>query len=151
MDLELPKDFKEFFELLNAGEVRYLLIGGYAVGIYGYSRTTNDLDILIASDVENIKNLKAALFQFLGGETELGEILFENERGILEIGVEPMKIQILNFADGIEFEAAYGARNIVDVEDITIDTISKQDLIRNKTATGRFKDLADIERLERID
>lgn len=71
MELELPKDFKELFELLNANNVRYLLIGGYAVGIYGYSRTTNDIDILVADDAENIESLKAALFQLIGTGTNL--------------------------------------------------------------------------------
>lgn len=148
MEFELPIDFKELFVTLNANNVRYLLIGGYAVGIYGYSRTTNDIDIFVSGDHQNIENLVKAMAEF--GFT-LAEQPFLSDRSMFEIGVEPFKIQIMNFADGLVFEKAYPERNSVNVEDIVIDTISKDDLLRNKTATARYKDLADIERLEKMD
>lgn len=148
MEFELPKDFKELFELLNANSVRYLLIGGYAVGIHGYTRATNDLDIFVSDDEENVRNLRRSLIEFgFGG---LNDDLFPDKRSMIEMGVEPMKIQIMNFADGIEFEAAYSSRIEIVVEDIVISTIHKPDLIKNKITSGRLKDLADVERLEQM-
>jgi predicted nucleotidyltransferase len=148
MGFELPIDFKELFDTLNANSVRYLLIGGYAVGVYGYSRATNDLDVFVSDDPENVERLTKAMADF--GFT-LSERPFRTSRSMFEIGVEPIKIQVMNFADGIDFDEAYSRRNPVKVEDIVVDTVSKEDLLRNKAATARYKDLADIERLERMD
>ena len=149
MELELPKDFKELLELLNANSVQYLLIGGYAVGIYGYSRSTNDIDIFVSDEIENVRNLIRELKDFEG--SSLSEDVLKEKRSMIEMGIEPMKVQILNFADGIDFDIAYSRKNRVKCEDIFVDTISKEDLIKNKAATGRYKDLSDVERLERMD
>lgn len=149
MELELPRDFKELFELLNANDVEYLMIGGYAVGVYGYSRTTNDIDIFVSDEPENLRRLSVALEKFGVGSTAIDD-LFPKKRSLLELGVEPMKVQFMNFADGLEFAEAYADRNAVQVEDIRINTISKADLLKNKLASGRHKDLADIERLNEM-
>lgn len=149
MELELPQDFKELFELLNANNVEYLLIGGYAVGVYGYSRSTNDMDIFVSDDHENVRRLSAALEEFGIDPGKLGD-LFPKNRSLLELGVEPMKVQFMNFADGLRFSESFRARNIVEVEGISINTISRADLATNKRASGRYKDLADIEELEKL-
>jgi hypothetical protein len=149
MELVLPEDFKELFKSLNANNVRYLMIGGYAVGIYGYPRTTNDIDIFVSDDSKNVRNLIKALQDFGFAGFDLSNI-FAEKRSLVEIGVEPLKVQFMNFADGIEFEEAFESRNIVAVEDIFINTISKPDLIKNKLKSGRHKDLADIEQLNQI-
>jgi predicted nucleotidyltransferase len=149
MEIELPRDFKELFASLNANNVRYLLIGGYAVGVYGYSRTTNDIDIFVADDRENTHRLIAALNDFGVGSSDLSQIFVE-KRSLVEIGVEPVKVQLMNFADGIVFDEAFERSNIVEVEDIRITTIGRDDLIANKLASGRHKDLDDVERLGRI-
>lgn len=148
MEFELPKDFKELFELFNANNVQYLLIGGYAVGLYGYARSTNDIDIFISDAPENLNNLMTALRQFGITEIESAVDLFGKKRSMLEMGVEPMKVQIMNFADGVDFDSAYARREVVKIEDILVHTIGKADLIKNKIASGRHKDLADVERLE---
>ena len=149
MELELPEDFKELFKSLNANNVRYLLIGGYAVGVYGYPRTTNDIDIFVSDEGENIENLVKALqdFGFVG--FDLSDI-FADKRSLVEIGVEPLKVQFMNFADGIEFDEAFESRKIIAVEDIFINAVSKSDLIKNKLKSGRYKDLADIEQLNQL-
>ena len=149
MEFELPQDFKELFELLNANKVRYLMLGGYAVGAYGYPRATNDLDVFVSGDEVNVENLIRCLAQFGFAEPMAHDILSE-PRSIIEMGVEPIKIQLMNFADGIDFEAAFARRNILDIEGIEVSVVSKDDLIRNKKAVGRYKDLADVERLEKI-
>lgn len=150
MELELPEDFKELFKSLNANNVRYLMIGGYAVGVYGYPRTTNDIDIFVSDDGKNVSSLIKALQDFGFGGFDLSGI-FNEKRSLVEIGVEPLKVQIMNFADGIEFEKAFESRKIIAVEDIFINTISKSDLIKNKLKSGRYKDLADVEQLNQIE
>jgi predicted nucleotidyltransferase len=150
MELQLPEDFKELFKSLNANSVRYLMIGGYAVGVYGYPRATNDVDIFVSDDGTNIGNLIKALRDFGLGGFDLSGI-FKESRSLVEIGVEPLKVQFMNFADGIEFEKAFESRKLITVEDISINTVSKSDLIRNKLASGRHKDLADVEQLGRIE
>ena len=149
MEIELPRDFKELFVSLNANNVRYLLIGGYAVGVYGYSRTTNDIDIFVSDEPENAQRLTAALNDFGVGDGDLSEI-FPDQRSLVEIGVEPVKVQLMNFADGVAFDEAFERRNVIQVEDISITTISLDDLIANKRASGRHKDLDDVEMLERL-
>lgn len=150
MELELPEDFKELFKSLNANNVRYLMIGGYAVGVYGYPRSTNDIDIFVSDDSENVGNLIKAFHDFGLGGFDLSRAFYE-KRSLVEIGVEPLKVQFMNFADGIEFDEAFESRKIIAAEDIFINTISKSDLIKNKLKSGRYKDLADIERLNRIE
>ena len=151
MEFELPQDFKELFELLNSNNVKYLLIGGYAVGIYGYARSTNDIDIFISDEPENITKLGKSLEQFGFGRANLPDALFAQGRSLVEMGIEPMKVQLMNFADGIDFTEAFEQRNVVRIEDIEVNVISRENLMKNKKASGRYKDLADIERLEEID
>lgn len=140
MELELPEDFKELFKSLNANNVRYLMIGGYAVGVYGYPRTTNDIDIFVSDDSENVGNLIKALQDFGFGGFDLSGI-FDEKRSLVEIGVEPLKVQIMNFADGIEFEKAFESRKIITVEDIFINTVSKSDLIKINSKAADIKTL----------
>ena len=149
MEIELPRDFKELFVSLNANNVRYLLIGGYAVGVYGYSRATNDIDIFVSDNEENTRRLIAALNDFGVGHSDLSE-MFAEKRSLVEIGVEPVKVQLMNFADGIAFDEAFDRRNVIDVEGVDISTIARDDLIANKLASGRHKDLDDVEMLERL-
>ena len=150
MDLELPKDFKEFFELLNANGVRYLLIGGFAVGYYGYPRTTNDIDIFVSSDETNAQRLVKTLTEFAFPTDTLSPELFTKPNSLVEIGVAPVMIEILNFASGLEFEKAYGSRTVSMIEGIEVSMIGLEDLKVNKKASGRYKDLDDLEHLEAI-
>ena len=149
MEFELPPDFRELFELLNANRVRYLLLGGYAVGAYGYPRATNDLDVFVSSDADNVDRLSSALTSFGFSESKSTKEAFLQQRSILEMGVEPMKIQLMNFADGIGFEQAFERKNVIDIAGVSVAMVSKADLIANKRAVGRHKDLDDIERLEK--
>ncbi len=150
MEFELPKDFKELLELLNRHRVRYLLIGGYAVGLHGYARATNDIDIVIADDSENAERVVDALTEFGFGGSELSPELFIRKGSLVVMGVEPVAIDILNYLTGGDFDQAYSRRRTVKAEDIEINLISYADLLANKKATGRLKDLADVEQLEKI-
>jgi predicted nucleotidyltransferase len=148
MELELQQDFKELFRSLNENEVKYLLIGGYAVVIYGYVRNTNDIDIAVSNDPKNAEKLVRALTEFGFAESALSKELFLQKDSLVRMGVEPNKIEILNYLDGLDFENAYKRRKNLQVEDIEISVISLEDLIANKKTVGRLKDLADIEELE---
>jgi predicted nucleotidyltransferase len=147
MELELPKDFKEFLRSLNANGVRYLLIGGYAVGFYGYPRATNDIDVFVAKDSENARRLVESLIEFGFATSELSAELFTQEKSIVRMGVEPMKIEIANFISGVEFEEAYNDKIIGVIDGVEISLISLHHLKINKKASGRYKDLNDLENL----
>lgn len=147
MDTKLPIDFKELLKLLNANGVRYLLIGGYAVGFHGYPRTTNDIDIFVAKDAENARRLVKSLIDFGFGTGELSTEFFLQEKSIVRMGVEPLKIEIANFISGIEFDEAYKDKIIGLIDEIDINIISLQHLKINKKASGRYKDLNDLENL----
>jgi hypothetical protein len=148
MELELPPDFKELFKSLNAKGVEYLLIGGYAVIIHGYVRNTSDIDIVVSNDPENAARCVDALIDFGFGGPELRAALFSQDKKVVRMGVEPMKIEILNYLNGVDFAEAYSRRLSRTVEDITIDVISLSDLIANKENVGRLQDLLDVEKLK---
>jgi hypothetical protein len=150
MELELPQDFKELFEFLNAHKVEYLLLGGYAVIAYGYVRNTSDIDVVISDGEENAGRLMKALADFGFGETELRADLFTEPDSVVRMGVEPIKIEILNYLKGVDFSDAYSRRKSVRVEDICIDLIALPDLLANKRAVGRPKDLVDAGELEKL-
>lgn len=148
MELELNEDFKELLSLLNSNNVRYLLIGGYAVNIHGHPRLTNDLDIVIAPDSGNVEKCLEALRDFGFGEG-LSKAVFSKPKSVVRMGVEPVKIEILNYLEGVDFESAYARREIRPVEDIEFCLISLTDLLTNKRAVGRPQDLVDADELEK--
>jgi len=147
MDIELPKDFKEFLSLLCVHGVEYLLIGGYAVGYHGYPRATNDLDIWIAATAENASRIVTSLKEFGFDTSELSATFFLQPDNILRMGLEPLRIEILTSVSGVTFDQCYQER-VVDIFDgIEVTLISLKHLKTNKEASGRLKDLADIEHL----
>jgi len=144
---QLPEDFKEFIQCLNSNNVRYLLVGGWAIGMYGYPRATKDIDFLISVDKSNLEKLSKALIDF-GGPPVNTELL--KEKGyVIRIGSSPVQIDIINEADGVDIYDCYERKNIIQAEDIEINVISKSDLIKNKRTSGRSMDIADAENLER--
>ncbi len=143
---QLPDDFREFIQCLNKNKVRYLLVGGWAVGIYGNPRATKDIDFLIAIDDENIRHLLAALYEF--GAPTVESKVFQELGNVYRIGSSPIQIDIINNASGIDFEDCYSRRQILTSDEVEISVISRADLVRNKKASGRHRDLADVEFLE---
>lgn len=148
MELELPPDFKELFRSLNGKGVEYLLIGGYAVIIHGYVRNTMDIDVVVSNDPENVNKCLEALDDFGFGGPDLRIALTSDKKDVVRMGVEPIKIEILNYLNGVNFAEAYGRRVTRNVEDIKIDVISLHDLIANKENVGRLQDLLDVEKLK---
>jgi predicted nucleotidyltransferase len=128
-------------------KVRFLLVGAYAVAVYGYPRATKDIDILVRAAPENAANLLRALARFGAPLSGVTESDFSIEGIVFQIGSGPRRIDILTSISGVEFEHAYANKRTVSVEGVDVPVISLDDLIANKRATGRTQDLADVERL----
>jgi hypothetical protein len=142
-------DFLEFLELLDKHKVDFLLVGGYAVIIHGYTRSTGDLDLWINQTTENYNNLKKVYQDF--GAPIFSEQDFQSDKfDVWSIGVEPRKIEILTHVDGLFFEESKAHCNCFELEKIKVPYIDFEDLIKNKLASGRYKDLADIEQLRKL-
>jgi hypothetical protein len=146
--IRLPNDFKDFLRLLNSKSVEYLLVGGYAVGYHGYPRATVDMDIWIAATRENAQRMADAVQEFFGGEIEgASSDAFLRKDCIVRMGFPPMRIEILTQISGARFEVCYPDRIVGDFDGLPVDVISLDWLKRNKKASGRNKDLADLDHL----
>jgi hypothetical protein len=146
--MELPKDFKEFIQLLNEKEVKYLLIGGYAIGLHGYMRATVDIDFWIEQSEENAKKIISVLEEFFGTPFNISyeEFLVKDE--VFRFGkIEGNIIDILTSLKELEFDGSYSKKISYNFNGIIIDLISRDDLVKNKLSTGRLKDKLDIENL----
>lgn len=147
---ELNRDFREFIALLEARQVDYLVVGGYAVGIHGFPRYTGDLDFFVAISDQNASKLLEVFSDFGFGDIGLQHGDFLELDFVVEIGREPRKIQVLTGIDGVAFEECYRRRIEVNIQGMNVKFIGKDDLIRNKTASGRPKDRIDVEQLGKI-
>jgi hypothetical protein len=143
----LAKDFKEFLKSFNSNRVEYLLIGGYAVGVYGHIRATNDLDIWVNISAENAARIERAIREFGFTVAELTPDLFQVPNKMVRLGVPPIRIEILTSISGVEFESCYREKQMTQIEEVEVPVISLARLRENKAASGRAKDLADLENL----
>ena len=143
----LPDDFREFLKLLNEADVEYLLIGGYAVGYHGYPRTTADMDVWVAISADNASKLVSAFHDFGMQDSKLTPDLFLQRGKIIRMGVPPMRIEVLTEIDGVAFPDCFAAREVVILDGLNVNMISLSDLRTNKLASGRHKDLDDLEHL----
>jgi predicted nucleotidyltransferase len=143
--IQLPPDFKEFLRLLNSNNVEYLVIGGYAVNYYGFSRATADLDIWIAIGPDNAQRIAEALRCFGFGQADAA--LFEQTRRIVRMGVPPVRLEILTTISGVDFADCYSRRLEAEMDGVTVNFIQLDDLKRNKRASGRLKDQVDLDKL----
>jgi len=146
--IRLHPDFREFLKLLNVVRVEYLLIGEYAVGYYGYSRTTLDMDIWIALKPSNAKKMLRVMSSFGFPEGSVNISAFLDKSRILRLGLPPVRLKIMTDISGVTFDACYARRNRVTVDGIKINLIALKDLLSNKLASGRHKDLDDLEHLQ---
>ena len=144
---QLPYDFKDFIQCLNSNEVQYLLVGGWAVGLYGNPRATKDIDFLVAVNNENLEKLQKALLAFNSPPINIED--FKEKGYVIRIGSSPIQIDIINEADGIDINDCYTRKETIFVEGIKINVISREDLIKNKIASGRNMDISDAENLEK--
>jgi hypothetical protein len=146
-NIELHPDFKDFLKLLHSHKVEYLLVGGYAVGYHGYPRATGDMDIWIALDELNAEKTAKVLREFGMPQNEVSKDLFLEKDKIIRMGFPPVRIEVLTSASGVDFSKCYSRRKRVLIDKIPINLISLEDLRRNKKASGRHKDLEDLEHL----
>ena len=144
----LSKDFKEFIALLNAHNVRYLLVGAYAVALHGYPRYTKDLDVWVELSAANADSLLRALEEFGFGSLGLKSEDFLESDQVIQLGYPPNRIDIVTALTDVQFDDCYAARIEVDIQGLKINLIDLEHLKQNKRATGRPQDLADAEHLE---
>ena len=144
---KLPQDFSDFLKLLNANRVEYLVIGGYAVAHYGYPRPTANFDVWIAVGTENIARTITAIAEFGFVDTALSPDVLMVPGRIIRMGVPPMRLEVMNATDGVEFTECYARRNIVELDGTPVNVISLADLKKNKSSTGRNKDKSDLDYL----
>ncbi len=142
-------DFRDLFSAFNAASVRYLLVGGYAVGFHAEPRFTKDLDVWIEASPLNAQRAYDALRVF---GAPVGEVSVDELAGpdrILQIGVPPNRIDILTSIDGVAFDAAWASHVETHYGDQAIHVIGRAELVANKRASGRPQDLLDVELLLR--
>jgi len=144
----LNQDFKEFFELLNANQVQYLVVGGYAIAIHGHPRYTKDIDVWVAMTAENAEKIVRALNEFGFASLGLKADDFLTPDQVIQLGYEPSRIDILTTISGVEFSTCYDSRVNMDVDGVQITVIDNENLKKNKKASGRPQDLADVDQLK---
>lgn len=146
MAISLPSDFQEFLKLLNKKKVKYLIIGGYAVGFHGYPRATKDLDVFVALEPKNALKLLAVLKEFGFDSPELSPELFLQDK-IVRMGTPPVQIEITTHISGVSFDECYKNRVVAVIDGVRVSLISLPKLKKNKKASGRHRDLDDLEHL----
>lgn len=145
--MELYPDFREFFESFTAREVRYLVVGGYALGYHGAPRYTGDIDAWVEPTPENSRRVVAAFADFGFGSLDLDADTFAAPNVVVQVGRPPLRIDVMTSPSGVEFGPCYESRLVVDVDGLSLDVIGVECFKRNKTASGRPQDLADLSRL----
>ena len=146
----LNSDYKDMLQCLADEKVRFLLVGAYALAAHGYPRATMDIDIWVLPALENAQAVLRALRRFGAPLHNLTVADLQRDDTILQIGVAPRRIDIITGASGLDFETAFSHSTATVVEGIRIRIPSIDDLIRNKRASGRTKDLADVEALQAL-
>jgi len=146
----LSQDFKEFIQLLNEHSVRYLVVGGYAVALHGHPRNTKDLDISLWLDGENARRVVDTLKDFGFGSLAISREDFLEPDQIIQLGYPPVSIDLLTTLPGVNFEECYASRVQVEVDQVLVDFIDLENLKKNKLASGRLQDLADLDNLSSV-
>lgn len=145
--MELHQDYKELLQLFNENQVEYVIVGGYALAFHGAPRTTKDIDILIYSSADNIKRIIQALEQFGFSALEIEHEDLARPYAIIQLGYAPVRVDIVNEIDGVKTEDAINTAVLGKFGDIAVPFLCRDVLIENKRATGRPRDLADLQDL----
>lgn len=146
--METSRDFEEFFELLNLSKVRYLIVGGYAFAVHAKPRFTGDIDIFLDPKKVNAEKVLKVLKQFGFGEVGIGIDDLTAANQIIQLGYPPLRIDLLTSISGVSFLQAWKNRVVGKYGGQSVFFIGKSDLIKNKKASGRKKDLLDLEDLQ---
>jgi hypothetical protein len=143
--MELAPDFNEFFELLNAHRVEYVLVGGYALALHGAPRYTGDLDILVRPTPENADRLLTAVGVFGFPTDALSVARIIDPRCLLQMGTSPVQLHVMSAIDGVTWDQVWEGHEVAVLQGLPIPFIGREAFLQNKRAAGRTKDLADIE------
>lgn len=141
----LNQDYKEMLQCLQKHGVDFVIVGAYALAAYGLPRATGDIDIFIRPSSEHAHKVMTALRDFGAPLQDITVADFQQPGTVFQIGVEPCRIDLLTEIDGVSFAQAWGHRRTIEVDDLTVAVISREDLILNKRATARPKDLLDLD------
>ncbi|MCE5340427.1 MAG: nucleotidyltransferase family protein [Planctomycetaceae bacterium] len=147
--MEIQKDYKELLELFNAHKVEYLVVGGFALAFHGAPRFTGDIDLLIKPDIENAKKILAALSDFGFASLNFTEADFLKPDNIIQLGYPPVRIDIIMSISGVDWQTASRGKIAGQYGDVNVFYLGKEEFIANKKASGRLKDLADIEAIQK--
>jgi len=145
----LNSDYRDILHILSERKVKFILVGAYAMAAHGYPRSTMDIDIWIMPEPQNANMVLKALEDFGAPIENLSAEDLQKEDLIFQIGVAPRRIDIITSADGLRFEDAFARSRLVEIDAVPVHILSISDLIINKRSTGRLKDLADVETLEK--
>jgi hypothetical protein len=148
--MEIQKDFRELLELFNAHEVRYLIVGGYALAYHGAPRYTGDLDLFVRPDAENAARVLSALDDFGFGSVGIKVEDLQNPNKVVQLGYPPVRVDIITSISGLSWDEAFKKCERGKYGDIETNYIGREQYILNKRASGRKKDLADIEALGEV-
>jgi len=148
--MEPDQEFREFAESFLSHGVKFMIIGGYAVTAHGHPRYTGDIDFFVERSPENAARIVSALHEFFGPLPEIKEENFLDESRMSQFGVPPYRIDILTSIPGVTFEECYPRRANLRLAGLEAPFIGFEDLKENKRATGRYKDLGDLEALEKL-
>ena len=143
--MKLSKDLREFVELLNSKRIKYLLVGGYDVAYHGLPRYTEDIDFFIEISLENAMLVAAAVNQF--GFPEFKPEDFRQPETVIQLGRAPNRVDLLTSVTAVSFEEAWKTKIQTHLDSLPVWVISKELLVRNKLATARPQDLADVKRI----
>jgi hypothetical protein len=146
----LNKDYKDILRTLTAEGVKFILIGAYALAAHGYPRATMDIDFWIMPSRDNAEAVLRALKRFGASLQGLTKQDLQRPGTVFQIGVAPRRVDLMTSASGLQFEEALKRSMPMKIEEIPVHVLSLDDLIRNKRASGRTKDLADAEALESL-
>ena len=145
--MEVQKDFRDFLAFLNAHEVKFMIVGGYALAFHGAPRFTGDIDVFVKPDHENAKRIINALADFGFSSLDLTIDDFQDQNKVVQLGLPPVRIDIITSISGVTWDEADASKEPGRFGDISVSFIGKIQFITNKRASGRKKDLADLEAL----
>lgn len=143
--MEVQQDFRELLELLNSHRVEYIIVGGFALAFHGFPRFTGDLDVFLKPDDSNARLVIGVLKEFGFGFLGLTSGDFENPDQIIQLGMPPVRIDLITSITGVSWDEAWAGRVEGLFGDIPVSYLGRRQFIKNKKATGRLRDLADLE------
>ena len=146
--MEIQQDFRDLLELFNSNKIEYIIVGGYALAFHGAPRYTGDIDIYVKPAAGNAEQIMTALDEFGFGSVGLAAADFEKPGQVIQLGVPPVRIDIITSIGGVSWDEAFAGRVAGRYGDVDVYYLGRAQFIQNKRSVGRKKDLADLEALD---